>query len=362
MLAAACSPCLHGDLRHARQHGAVLFQVGQVADHKDVVVRERLERRPDGNPAAAHALEAADRPPARRRARRPSRPGWPSGMLSPDARTTASGSIRATALLTRTSTPMWARRPRTYSSPPMPRRRASAASSRITLASCLRSRSGIVPRQRLEEQLGDCAGELDARRPAADDHKGEQAPAFGRCFRRQLGSLFHALEDVVAQDRTFLDRLERKAVGLGARRVEEVVGAAQRQDQVIVVKFLVGPADQLPLQVDALHVEHGKAHVGLVAHDAAHRVGDQLRLHLGRRHLVEQGIEGMIVVLVDQPYRQIRAAERLGGPQPAKPGPDDHHLGVSYWHKPSSLRQSIAVNRPWDAGLHAQPNRQGAVG
>jgi hypothetical protein len=59
-------------------------------------------------------------------------------------------------------------------------------------------------------------------------------------------------------------------------------------------------------------------HVALPAQDVADRRGDIARRQPGRRHLVQEGLEDVVVLLVDQDHVDAGAAQRTGGPQTAE--------------------------------------------
>ena len=86
--------------------------------------------------------------------------------------------------------------------------------------------------QRLARELGDRAGELDAGRPAADDHEGQQRCALGR-VGRALG-LLERQQDAAADVDRVLDRLQARRERLPLVVAEIGVARAGGDDQVVV--------------------------------------------------------------------------------------------------------------------------------
>lgn len=62
-------------------------------------------------------------------------------------------------------------------------------------------------------------------------------------------------------------------------------------------------------------------------------MGDFFRLQARRGHLVEQRLEGVVVLAVDQHHFDGVTAQRPRQGQPAKAGTHDHHPGTILRHK-----------------------------
>ena len=60
-----------------------------------------------------------------------------------------------------------------------------------------------------------------------------------------------------------------------------------------------------------------------MAEDRANREGDVGRFESGRRHLVQQWLERMEVVLVDDGHAHVATGQTLGGGDPGEPSPED---------------------------------------
>jgi hypothetical protein len=119
---------------------------------------------------------------------------------------------------------------------------------------------------------------------------------------------------VVLEPERVGQRVHRKGVLGGALGPEERHLCAQREDEVVVRNRLETlESDLLRLQVhrgDGSRVDHG---VVLVLHQIAERVPDRRRLEEARRELVEQRLEGVVVVPVDEHDVDVGAAEPAGG-------------------------------------------------
>jgi hypothetical protein len=96
--------------------------------------------------------------------------------------------------------------------------------------------------------------------------------------------------------------------------------AADRQ--VVERHAGVGPAHLPVLQVDLLDLPEHDVHVLLAAEDPADRERDVRRGQRGRRHLVQQRLEQVVVVLVDEDHVDRAAVQLLHQVDPGEPGTD----------------------------------------
>ncbi len=101
------------------------------------------------------------------------------------------------------------------------------------------------------------------------------------------------------------------------------VPGAGRDDQVVVVDLAAIGHHRLLLGVDAGHLGELNAAIPVAAQNAADRRGDVGGRKAGRRHLVEERLEEMIVVAVDDRDAERRAGKRLGGGDAAESRADD---------------------------------------
>ncbi len=115
------------------------------------------------------------------------------------------------------------------------------------------------------------------------------------------------------------------AVRRAGREHEEVVGdraGVQRHD--------------LARGVDRRDLAHQHARIRLPAHQVAHRPGDLGRRQAGRRHLVQERLEEVVVLAIDQRDVDGLAPQALRDGKAGKSGPDDNDsrfMTVSHWHR-----------------------------
>ncbi len=178
-------------------------------------------------------------------------------------------------------------------------------------------------------ELGDRAGELDAGRTAADDDEGQLGAALFR-VSFLLGTLESQQHPPPDRGRV-LKRLQAGRKLFPLILAEIGVARAGGEHQRVV-------ADRA--SVSELHLLCGGIHPG----DGGEQRGDLLVLSdqmadrprdLGgrqrrRRDLVEQGLEKMMVALVDDGDAHRRLHHRLGEFQAAEPGADNNDMMFSH--------------------------------
>ena len=120
-----------------------------------------------------------------------------------------------------------------------------------------------------------------------------------------------------------IERVEREPELLGARHPEVVGGRANREHQRVVGDPLL-PLDEhlLGVRVDADDGSHPALDVGLVAQDRTHRVGDVAGVEPRRRDLIEQRLEGVVVVAVDDDHVDRLVRELLDDVETREAGTD----------------------------------------
>ena len=109
-------------------------------------------------------------------------------------------------------------------------------------------------------------------------------------------------QDVVTKWDRLVHRLQWEAVALRPLDPEEVRGASHGQQQIVVSDSLASGVDLTPFEIHVLDFRHAKVGVGGTAEDGADRVGDRGRPQLGRRDLVQQREERVVVVSVDHEH------------------------------------------------------------
>ena len=181
-----------------------------------------------------------------------------------------------------------------------------------------------VLRQHLGEELGERAGQLDARRPAARDHEGEGAVAgAGPVGVRLLEPAEHLAADAGGVG----EGLERHRVLGHAGNAEVAAHRARGEDEIVVRDRRPAIDEHLAsIEVHALHRRHAGLDVAVALHDAAGVRRDVLRREPGRGDLVEQRRERVEVVLVDDRDLDRRPRERLRRGDATEAGSDDHDV------------------------------------
>ena len=120
-------------------------------------------------------------------------------------------------------------------------------------------------------------------------------------------------------------------IGVGAARGHHEGVIGQRERPGIRAVGVHGPA----LQIDVIDIGEKGAHVGFDANGAAQRGGDQTGRQDPRRHLVEQGLEEVVVGAVDERHlkaRVVESVDRVQAPEPA--AHDDNPMAVSHCSPP----------------------------
>ncbi len=168
---------------------------------------------------------------------------------------------------------------------------------------------------------GDGARHLHAGRSAADHHEGEEAPP--RLRLRGLLGLLEGGEDAAAYAGGVVDLLQPGCRAFPVVVTEVGMPRAGRDDELVVGNTAVLDQDDAPLLVDAVHLAQHDAHVGRVAQDGADRRSDLGRRQAGRRHLVEQRLEEVVVAPVDDRDVRIGAGEPQRGAEAAKARADN---------------------------------------
>jgi hypothetical protein len=182
---------------------------------------------------------------------------------------------------------------------------------------------GVVLGEVRAVELSEGAGALHARRPSADDHDVERAVS---CKLVVLVRSLPLLEHMPLEaDRVGQGVHRERVVGrpLGA---EEVHLRPERQHEVVVcVGLHVRERDLAPLEVDPGHLVQMDPGVLLVVDEVAERVTDFGRLEQVGRHLVEERLKGVVVVLVDEDDLCIGLLERARRADSGEPASEDQY-------------------------------------
>ncbi len=177
------------------------------------------------------------------------------------------------------------------------------------------------------DQLGQGPGGLDAGGTSPDDGEGERSRSQGR--RVDLGR-FEAFEDVVSKPCGVGEVVERQRV-LGCALDAEVVRRRPCRDhQVVEVeRILILDQHLTALVVDADDATTTEPHMALAVEQPAHRMRNVGGVQAGGRHLVEERLKGVEVVLVDDGDSHAVTQSASDG-ESAEPGSDDDHTGLRH--------------------------------
>jgi hypothetical protein len=182
--------------------------------------------------------------------------------------------------------------------------------------------------------LRDGPGHLHSGGPGPHDREGERG-ASGRVVRFDL-CLLEGTEKVRADLGGLGDGLEARCVA-GPLVLAEVVRLDPgRHDEVVVGVGLVAHPDGLAPEVDVADLGHHHFAVLLSPEHLADRGGDLGRRQRGRGHLVEQGLEDVVVLAVEEQDVQVRPGQRLRGLEAAEAAADEHDTRPLSIHQRSS--------------------------
>jgi hypothetical protein len=129
---------------------------------------------------------------------------------------------------------------------------------------------------------------------------------------------------VVLEPHRVGQRVERKRVLRGPIHAEEVDLGPERQHEVVVAHRLeLAEADLARIEVDGRHRVLVDPDVVLLVEEIADRMADRRLLEQPRCDLVEQRLEGVIVVLVDEDDVDVALPQLLGSPDPTEATSED---------------------------------------
>ena len=317
-------PLLEGDRRHLRIRPTLaVVRRGQVADDEDVVVTRGPQVGPDDDAPAWTALESGQLGQRRRfDARRPDQAGRGQDVASFEVHPAGSDAVD--------------RAVEPHLDPPLAQRvegrllRLFGEPGQQVVHGLDEHDSRPAHVEVMEvagqhvEELDQCPRQFDTRRPAADDHEGEGALVDDfRLGRRPLELSQH----MSPQGDGVLDRLQRKSVLFHTGDAEPARLGAGGHDEVVVRQRRAGiDVDEPLVEVDALDGAQAKVHVLVVLEDRPHGEGDVRRVQPCRRHLIQQGLEDVVVAAVDDRHVDGEMGEAGTGADPAEPGPDHDDL------------------------------------
>jgi hypothetical protein len=203
--------------------------------------------------------------------------------------------------------------------------RRSGARPRQGRCARFRCDDGVILAKHAVVELGNRPCRLDAGGPTAD-HDDIQCTVLREC-RLPVDSL-PPLEDVVLQADGVGQRVQRKRVLARSLHTEEVDLCAEREHQIVVgQRFQLAEADFPRGEVDRSDLVAVHTDVVLLVEEIAERVPYRRLLEQPGRDLVQQRLEGVVVVLVHEHDVDVALAELLGSADPAEAAAQDHDAG-----------------------------------
>src|SRR5262249_25035787 len=164
------------------------------------------------------------------------------------------------------------------------------------------------------------AGHLDARRAGANEHEGQQIAVTPRIF---LGfGLLEGPQDAVSNRDRIREALEPGRELRELVVAEVAVAGAGRENQKVVrdrdTNTVHGvDEDASMIDVDTGHVSEDHRGVALLPQDSANLRSDLSRAEDGRRDLVQQRLEQVMILPIDEDDLRVRLAERSRSGQAA---------------------------------------------
>ena len=186
----------------------------------------------------------------------------------------------------------------------------------------LRRKIRIVARQHETLHFGERSGDLDARCASARDDHVQQFVAFA--LRGRGERPFEVRQQRIAQCRRLRDALHRQRVAPEVFVSVEVGRRARGQHEFVVLQRPDRGPQGVALRVDGLRFGHSEVEIALFAEDPAERKRDRRGLQTGRRHLINQRLELMIVVPVHEHHLIVRSAQPAGELHSCETAADDY--------------------------------------
>ena len=112
----------------------------------------------------------------------------------------------------------------------------------------------------------------------------------------------------------FFKRFEKKGMPCDAWNVKGGCDTPCADNQIIVMKRCDVRLNPAVLPINAPRVRQEKSNIGGFPEDAAHRIGNVLRVKLCRRHLIEERQKRMIIVSIHDGHIDRLIRQRSGCP------------------------------------------------
>src|SRR5580698_1309959 len=182
--------------------------------------------------------------------------------------------------------------------------------------------------------VADGSGELDSGGAAADDDEFERGMA-ACLLHLALGEL-KGEEDAATNLGGVFDGLEAGSERSPVFAAEVGVGGTSGHDEIVVFDFGTGLEENALLgDVKAGGLVHEDFDVLVVAEEGADGLGDLCRREDGERNLVEQRLEGVVVLAVDEGDVEREFGELEGCVDSGEASADDHYTFAcaAAWHR-----------------------------
>jgi len=157
-----------------------------------------------------------------------------------------------------------------------------------------------------------------------DDVQGAVVDQLRLAIRR-----FPGLQDMALQADRIGERVQRKRVFRRSLDTEEVHLGAEPEDEVVVGQGLeLAETDLARVEIDRRDRVLVNARVRLLVNEVANRVADCRLLEQPRRHLVQERLESVVVVLVDEDDVDVALLQLLHGTDAREAAADDQNAGA----------------------------------
>lgn len=161
--------------------------------------------------------------------------------------------------------------------------------------------------------FGQSAGQFDAGGPAADHCKAQPG---GACGRVGFGfCAFEGQQQLAPQHQCVVQRFQARGV-FGPLVVAEIGmgGAGGQQQHVVAERAAIGQHHLAAAWCDIGDIAEQYFDIALLAQDVPQRRGDVRCRQAGGGHLIQQGLEQVVVLTVDQSDADAGVVERAGRP------------------------------------------------
>ena len=194
------------------------------------------------------------------------------------------------------------------------------------------------------DQLRNRAGFLNAGRTAADNDKGQHAPAFGFIVFPLVRTLEH-VQNMIADMDGLLQRFHAEGVLLHPVHAKEIRRRAGRQHQIVIGDLPMIGQQHLAVLIDALRLGHEEFHIFIVAEKRPDRIGNFIRGENRGRYLIKQRLKQVKVMPVNQCDLDIFPGEQSGQLDAAKPSTHNYNTRFFICHDNALPKQHSKLSQ-----------------